>query len=334
MIGRTALVIGASGHLGAHVVRLLRQHGHRVRALVRPTSDTRGLQGIDVEVVRGDVTEFRTLVSSVEACDEVYHLASPTDRQAHATLTIVDGTRNVLRACRDGGVRRLLYTSSIVTIGYSPTSQLVLDERANQRTDATEYHSAKWLAEREVVAAPSSGPEVVIVNPATLVGPLDYRVTPSNAPIQRCLDRGLLVALPGGVTVVHVADAARGLLLAMAKGRPGTRYILGGERLTLVDYFSMIATQCGRRPPLFTLPRAGVLAAGALFSIAEGITRRPMPFSYAQASLLAGRFGWYSSDKAAQELGYTWRPAVDAVRDYIAWVRAGRPSSLDAPSAI
>ncbi len=160
----------------------------------------------------------------------MYHLAAPTDRQPDAHASIVGGTRNVLEACRNGRVRRLVYTSSIVTVGYSSSPDIILDEATNQRTDATTYHSAKWLAEREVLAfAATQGLTIVVVNPATIVGSLDYRVTPSNAVIQRCLDRGLRLAVPGGVTVAHVEDVARGLVLAMQRGRPGERYILGGR---------------------------------------------------------------------------------------------------------
>jgi dihydroflavonol-4-reductase len=321
-----ALVIGASGHLGAHLVRVLRKQGIQVRAFVRPTSDLRGLEGVDVEIVRGDVVDSGTLPAAVDGCEEVYHLASPTNRQPDAASTIVAGTRNVLNACQQAGVRRVVYTSSIVTVGYSSSPDIILDERANQRTDATTYHTAKWLAEREVIAfARTDGPRVVIVNPATLVGPLDYRVTPSNAPIQRCLEGGLRVAVPGGVTVVHVEDAARGLWLAMERGRPGERYILGGDRLTIRDYFTLIAEQSGRPGPLLTLPRSAVLASGAAFSVVERLTKRPMPFSFSQARHLAGRYGWYSSEKAVRELGYGWRPAVDAVKAYVGWVRSGRP---------
>ena len=116
-------------------------------------------------------------------------MAAPTDRHEGTGRIIVEGTRGVLEACRNAGVRRLVYASSIVTVGYSADSRVVLDEQAHQRTDATVYHSAKWLAERDVLAfAERESLEVVVVNPATIVGPLDYRVTPSNAPIQQCLD--------------------------------------------------------------------------------------------------------------------------------------------------
>ena len=324
-----ALVIGASGHLGAHLVRVLRREGHDVRAFVRPTSDLRGLHGIDLDVVRGTLEEPAALAAAVHGCDEVYHLAAPTARQPDAHTSIVGGTRNVLEACRSGRVARLVYTSSIVTVGYSSSPDVILDEATNQRTDATTYHSAKWQAERDVLAfGAAHGLPVVVVNPATIVGSLDYRVTPSNAVIQRCLDQGLRLAVPGGVTVTHAEDVARGLVLAMQRGRPGERYILGGDRVVLREYFSLIADECGRPRPLLTLPLTAVIASGAGFSILERVTGRPMPFSFTQARQLAGKYGWYSSDKAARELGYRSRPVAEAVRDYVTWVRDGRPSSV------
>jgi dihydroflavonol-4-reductase len=322
----TALVIGASGHLGAHLVRLLRHEGHRVRALVRPASSLRGLAGLDAEVVRGDVLDGRGLAAAMRGCDEVYHLAAPTGREPDTVRIVVDGTRSVVDACLTTGPGRLVYTSSIVTVGYASAPTTVLDERASRRTDATPYHSAKWLAERLVLELASrGGPPVVVVNPATVVGPLDYRVTPSNAPIQRCLDGGLRWAVPGGVTVVHAEDVARGHLRAMRAGRPGERYILGGDRLTVPDYFALIADQCGRPRPRATLPRWAVLAAAAGLDVAGRLTRRRMPVTLTQAWHLVGRYGWYSSEKARRELGYHWRPAAEAVAGYVDWVRAGRP---------
>jgi dihydroflavonol-4-reductase len=320
------LVIGASGHLGAHLVRQLGEAGHDVRALVRPTSDVRALTAVGAEIVHGDVQDVGSLASAMEDRDEVYHLAAPTARSPDAYRVIVLGTRNVLETCREARVKRLVYTSSIVTVGYSPSPRVVLDERANHRVDASTYHSAKWQAEHDVMAfAVRESLPIVVVNPATLVGALDYRVTPSNAPIQQCLDRGLRWAVPGGLTIVHVEDAARGLMLAMRHGRPGERYILGGDRLTIPSYFALIAAECGRPGPRLTVPRVAAIGAAAVFSMIELVGRRPMPFSLTQAWHLVGKYGWYSSDKAADELGYAWRPAAEAVRDYVRWTRAGRP---------
>lgn len=323
----TALVVGASGHLGAHLVRVLRRNGDSVRALVRPASDVRGLAGVGAEIVRGDVLDPPTLLAAADGCAEVYHLAAPTALQADTSDVIVVGTRNVLEACRRAAVRRLVYTSSIVTIGYSTTPDVVLDERINQRTDASVYHSAKWEAEREVIAAAATDAvEIVVVNPATIVGSLDYRVTPSNAPIQRCLDHGLRLAVSGGLTIVHAEDAARGLMLAMQRGRRGERYILGGDRLTIPDYFGLIAAACARPGPVATLPRFAVLGGALALGALERLTGRPAPLTFTQARHLAGKFGWYSSDKAVRELGYSWRPAAEAVTEYVTWVQCGRPA--------
>jgi dihydroflavonol-4-reductase len=324
----TVLVIGANGHLGAHLVRQLLDAGNPVRALVRRTSETKALEGISVEIVRGDIQQPHSLLEAVEECEEVYHLAAPTHRVPDASAAIVQGTRNVLHACQHARARRLVYVSSIVTIGYSWTADVILDERTNQRTDATTYHTAKWVAEQDVIKfGRTEGLSVVIVNPATLIGPLDYRVTPSNAPIQWCLEGGLRIALPGGVTVVHVEDAARGLLQAMQHGRTCERYILGGDRLTIREYFALIAKECGRPGPLMTLPRAAVMAAGIAFSAVERLSGRRMPLTFSQARHLVGKYGWYSSDKAVRELGYSWRPAAEAVKEYVSWVRCGRPST-------
>jgi dihydroflavonol-4-reductase len=320
------LVIGASGHLGAHLIRQLNAAGHDVRALVRPSSDVRALNGVNAEIVHGDVQDIESLGSAMEGREEVYHLAAPTGRSSDAYRVIVLGTRNVLETCRDSSVRRLVYTSSIVTVGYSPSPRVILDEDTNHRADASEYHSAKWEAEREVMAfAARESLPIVVVNPATVVGALDYRVTPSNAPIQRCLDHGLRWAVPGGLTIVHAEDAARGLMLAMQHGRPAERYILGGDRLSIPDYFALIATQCGQPGPRLTVPRPVTIGAAAIFSAMELVGSRPMPFSLSQAWHLVGKYGWYSSDKAVEELGYAWRPASEAVLDYIRWTRAGRP---------
>src|SRR5262249_23658017 len=154
-----------------------------------------------------------------------------------------------------------------------------------------------------------------------IVGSLDFRVTPSNAPIQRCLDRGLAFTFDSGVTVVHAEDVARGHYLAACRGQPGQRYILGGDRVTIPDYFALICRLCHRPPPLLTLPRVALLAAGAASSLLRAVGCRGVPFDYQQARHLAGKYGWYSSRKAATELGYSWRPVEEAVADYIDWAR-------------
>jgi dihydroflavonol-4-reductase len=313
------LVVGASGHLGAHLTRLLLAAGHDVRALTRPTSNPAGLADLAVERVHGDVLDPASLARAVRGCRQVYHLAAPTGHDANAGRIIQDGTANVLRAAETEGVERLVYTSSVVTVGYSDDPAVVLDEASNQFTPATPYHTAKWKAEKH--ALEDSRVPVVVVNPATIVGPLDHRVTPSNAPIAQGVRRGLPVSFASGVTIVHAEDVARGHLLAMTAGRPGQRYILGGDRLTIPDYFRLICELSGRRGPTLRLPRWVMLSLGLGFSCLSKLGKRGVPFTYTQARQLVGRYGWYSSDKARRELGYSWRPAREAVASSVEWFR-------------
>lgn len=318
-----ALIVGASGHLGAHLARVLLAEGHRVRALVRPTSRTEGLAALDLELVRGDALDPRSLGAALRGCEVVFHLGAPTTEGPGTGRTIVEGTRNVLEQALAAGAARVVYTSSIATVGYARAPSAVLDESSNDLTTATSYHVAKWHAERLALAfTRDTGLPVVVVNPATVVGPLDYRVTPSSAPIQRCLERGLPITFPAGLTIVHAEDVARGHLLAALRGRAGRRYILGGERLTVRDYFALICRVCGRPGPRLHLPRGLMLAAGAGGSLLRRLGSRQVPFTFRQARHLVGKYGWYSSARAAAELGYAWRPAREAVADYVEWARA------------
>jgi dihydroflavonol-4-reductase len=318
-----ALVVGASGHVGVHLCRALLAAGLPVRALLRPASSTAGLVGLNVEIVRGDVLAPESLRAAMAGCTVAYHLAAPTSEGKGIDRIIRQGTRNVLREALRVGLERLVYTSSVVTIGYARDPRTVLDETSNELTPASSYHVAKWYAEREALDfTRCSGLPVVVVNPATVIGPLDFRVTPSNAPLQHCLDRGLFFAFHSGVTLVHVEDVARGHLLAMQRGRPGERYILGGDSLTIPEYFRLICASCERSGPRLIVPRWAMLTLGAGFSLARRLGKKTVPFTLRQARNLVGRYGSYSSQKAVSELGYSWRPVREAVLDYITWASA------------
>jgi dihydroflavonol-4-reductase len=320
-----ALIVGASGHLGAHLARALLHRDMEVRAFVRPTSQTPGLSGLDIEIVTGDALDRESLRKAMESCSLLFHLAAPTGIDPDAGRIILEGTKAVLEQAAAGKIERAVVTSSIVTVGYSdrPVS---LDENTAVQSTVTEYHSGKWQAERYAIEfARREQLPVVVVNPAAIIGPLDYRVTPSTAPIQLCLDGGLAIAFNGGLTLVHAADVALGLVLAAERGVSGERYILGGEQLTIPDYFSLIAEICGRPGPHLVVPRWAMLAAGAGGSLARLLGIRGVPFSFRQISNIAGRYAWYSSEKARLQIGYKWRPARDAIGDYVSWVRSGRP---------
>jgi dihydroflavonol-4-reductase len=316
-----SLVIGASGHLGAHLVRELIADGEVVRVLVRPTSDLSGLEGLDVEVGYGDVRDPRSIAQAMQGCRYVYHLGAPTRIESGLFRTVVTGARNVLESAHATGVERVVYTSSTVTVGYSRDPRHMLDETRNDLTPASAYHIAKWHAEKLVLSySEQTGLPVVVVNPSHIVGPLDYRGTSSTEPIRRCVTGGVRVAFPGGVTLAHAQDVARGHILAMRRGIPGERYILGGEPVQMTEYMRMAAEACGSPPIRWSLPRWAMLAAGAGFSTLSLLTRIDPPFSFASARYIVGRFAWYSSAKAERQISYSWRPARVAVRETADWM--------------
>lgn len=329
-----ALVTGASGHLGAFLCRALLSDGFDVRAMVRPQSRLHGLDGLEIEVVSGDVLNRDSVLNAASNCNVVFHLGCPTGLEANLLRTIASGTDNVLSACLDAKIDRLVFTSSIVTVGYSQNIENVLDEQSNTLTAASDYHIGKWHAEKAVLEfANKSGLDVVITNPATIIGAMDYRVTPSNAPIQQCLDKGLPFAFDSGLTVVHAEDVANGHLQALKRGKSGERYILGGTRVTIADYFALISEVCGRRPPVAILPRVALLSAGAAFSVLNGVGIK-VPFTYRQADVLAGRYGWYSSQKAVEQLGYSWRGLRESIESYVNWKRGGTVAIQECDSAV
>jgi dihydroflavonol-4-reductase len=312
--------------LGAHLVRVLLQAGHQVRALIRSSSRQTALALPSLELILGDILDPATLSPAIRGVDWVFHLAAPTTIEPNLAKTIVEGTANVMREAARIGVRRVIYTSSTAAIGYSPNPATVLDETSNIPTNVSGYHQGKWQAEKIALdLANAANMEIVVVNPSMIVGTLDYRITPSTAPIQRCLDRGLPVAFTGGLTIAHVVDVATGHLRAATHGRSGERYILGGDRISVPDYFRLIATICGRPAPHLILPRPALLAAGVAFGALQMLGMRSVPFTASTARHIAGRYAWYSSDKAKAAIGYSCRSAATAITDYVNWVKAGRP---------
>jgi len=321
------LIVGASGHLGAHLARALLSRGINVRALVRPGSRRAGLAGIDVEIVTGDVLDRDSVREALRGCMCLYHLAAPTTAGEPVDRIIMEGTRIVIEESARSGIDRAVVTSSTVTVGYANDPSIVLDEGSFEQSSATGYHAAKWEAERFVIEfTRRSGLPIIIVNPSAVVGSLDYRVTPSTAPIQRCIDRGLPFAFPGGITIAHAADVAVGHVQAMEHGIPGERYILGGERLTIPNYFALISQICGRQPPRLVLPQWAMLGVGAGCMIARSLGIGSVPFSFRQIRNIVGRYAWYSSEKARSVLGYQSRPASEAIKAYADWVASGRPA--------
>jgi dihydroflavonol-4-reductase len=323
----TVLVTGASGHIGAHVIRHLLAQGRAVRAFVRSTSSLKGLAGLDVEIVRGDVLDRSSLAAALKGCSVVYHLAAVVAERAHdpsiILSTAIDGTANVLHAVANvSGIARVIYTSSVVAVGMSRSPHELRNESHYNTEDSTHYAVAKTRAEQlaQELAA-KYGIPIVIVNPAVVLGPLDYRPTPATQIVVRYLRHRIPFYVAGGTNIVYVDDVARGHLLAEAHGRSGERYILGGANLTVWELLSLLAQLAGRRPPWLELgPRVLVTLGWGAELLARLLGKSPL-ITRARARSLIGRYGFYDASKAQRELGYNARPAHDTLADAVHWVR-------------
>lgn len=321
-----ALVTGASGFVGAAVVRALLAAQWQVRVLVRSASNRSNLQALDVEIAVGDLTAADSLRAAVAGCEAVFHVAADyrlgTRDSAQLYRSNVDGTRNLLSAAQAAGVRRVVYTSSVATLGNPgdgrPGNESLPVDVSHM---IGHYKRSKFLAERVAVEFAADGLPVVIVNPSTPVGPGDVKPTPTGRLVLDAAAGRMPAYVDTGLNIVHVDDVAHGHLLAYERGRIGERYVLGGEDMTLRQILGDIARIVGRKPPSLRIPYAALLPFAYL---AEGVTRVT---GHSGRLTLEGlkmsrKLMYFSSAKAAQELGYVTRPPIEAFMDAIAWFEA------------
>jgi dihydroflavonol-4-reductase len=316
----TSVVLGANGHIGCHVARELVARGQRVRAFVRAGTDLRSLEGVTAEVQVGDVLDRESVTHALEGAETVYHLATPSaDPQIERIA--VEGTRHVAEAVlASRSVSRLVYTSSTITVGWTHDPRARLDESRFSNLSATPNQVAKCRAEALVLAqVRERGLPAVIVNPATTLGPLNYRPTPANQLVTDFLNGRVRFTFDGGFTVVDVQDVARGMVLAAEKGRVGDRYILGGPQVTVRELYHRLAQISGLPAPRLHLPRWAVLT-GALG--VEGLARligRHPPITYRLMKAFVGSYSFHDSGKAAAELGYAWLPLDEILGRVVRW---------------
>jgi len=322
----TALVTGATGFVGAAVARSLLAHGMAVRALVRRSSDRRNLDGLDVEVVEGDLTEPASLQRAVRGCEALFHVAADYRiwcPEPEAMMAVnVEGTRALMRAAAEAGVTRIVYTSSVAVLGLNAGGIAADEDTPSTLADMIgPYKRSKYLAEEMVRdLAREEGLPVVIVNPSTPIGPRDIRPTPTGRMIVEAAAGRMPAYVDTGLNVVHVADVAEGHWLAHQRGTPGRRYILGGEDMSLCDILSEVALLAGRRPPRMRLPHAAVLPVAWLAEAAARLTGRE-PMATVDGVRMARKRMYFSSRRAEDELGYRARPAAQALGDAVAWFR-------------
>ncbi len=323
----TTLLTGATGFVGSAVARTLLARGHAVRALVRAGGDRRNLDGLDLELAEGDLRDPASLSRAVAGCRYLVHVAADyriwVPDQAAMEQANVAGTVALLRAAKATGVERIVHCSSVAALGLTDDGT-----PATETTPVTEdavagfYKKSKYRAEQAVLRlVADEGVPAVIVNPAGPIGPRDIKPTPTGRMIADAANGRMPAYVDTGINVVHVDDVAEGHALALERGRIGERYILGSENLRLRDILGHVARIAGRRAPKVKLS-PGMLWPLAVASEAVARATGIEPLVTRDHLRMARHLMFFSSDKARDELGYTPRPARDAIVDAIGWFRA------------
>ena len=322
------LVTGASGFVGSALVRKLITAAHQVRVLLRPTSDRRNIEGLPVEVALGDLADNSSLERALEGCTALFHAAADYRLWARHSQQLyqsnVAGTVNIMQAALKAGVKRIVYTSSVATLGLH-----VDGSPADENTPVTlndmigHYKRSKFLAEAEVKRMiAGKGLPAVIVNPSTPVGPRDIRPTPTGRMVLDAACGRTPAYVDTGLNLVHVDDVGQGHLLAFEHGVVGERYILGGRNMTLLEILTEVARISGQKPPRVKLPHNLVLPIAYLSEAWAWLTDGPEPRATVDGVRLSKKYMYFSIDKARRELCYNPRPVEEALRDAVEWFRA------------
>src|SRR5208282_1649982 len=343
-----AFVTGATGFLGSHVARVLAEQGAELRLLVRPTSDLRNLDGLAADRVVGDLRDSASIEKALSGCDVVFHVAADyrlwvRGRDSNEMYrSNVEGTRVVLEAARKQGVRRVVYTSSVATMGFTsnhaaaelrsawtdecvrPYARSVADENSpvGIADMIGHYKRSKFMAEHVAIMAARSGVDVVIVNPTTPIGERDIKPTPTGRIVLDFLKRKFPAYVETGLNLVDATECARGHVQALEKGRSGERYILGGENLTLKQILDRLAAITNLPSPTVKLPYVFAFAAGAVDEMVTGRLLGREPRATIDAVRMGRKMMFVSSAKAERELGWREVPVDGALRRSVEWFRA------------
>ena len=320
---------GAGGFVGSAVTRHLIAAGAIVRLIVRSTSPSGNLQGIDAEILAGDLRDPAAVAHAMDGIDALFHVAADYRIWAPRPEEIVENnlsmTRTLMEAALKAGVTRIVYTSSVATLRVY-TDGRSGDENAPLSVDDAigAYKRSKVVAERLVESMVArDGLPAIIVNPSTPIGPRDIRPTPTGRIVLEAASGKLPAFVDTGLNLVHVDDVAAGHLAAYEKGRIGERYVLGGDNVDLKRMLADIAGIVGRKAPRIRLPRRAVFPVAYIAEAAARLTGRE-PMATLDGLRMAKYHMYFSSDKAKRELGYETRPYLEALKDAIGWFQAER----------
>src|SRR4029077_16298420 len=322
-----AFVTGATGFVGSHVARVLAEQGADLRLLVRSGSDPKNIEGLKADRVAGDLCDPASLEKAMAGCDVVFHVAADyrlwvrdPERMYRAN---VEGTRAILIAALQNGVRRVVYTSSVATMGFTSNGHVAGENSpVSMESMIGPYKRSKFLAEEVAIEAGHSGMDVVVVNPSTPVGERDIKPTPTGRIILDFLKKKFPAYVDTGLNLVDVAECAHGHVAALEKGRSGERYILGGENLTLKQILDKLGAITGLPSPRIRVPYAVALATGVVDQVLTGYIRKREPRATIDAVRMGRKKMFVSSSKAERDLGWKTVPVDDALRRAVKWFRA------------
>ncbi len=322
----TALVTGGTGFVGAHLVRALLDQGESVRCLVRPGSDRRNLAGLPVEVVEGDITDPFAAARAVRGCDTVFHAAALyqlwVPDPAPMYRVNVGGTRTVLAAAGEAGAKRIVYTSTVGTLGNPGDGRPGTETTPVTLADMVgHYKRSKFLAEQEALRLARAGLPVVIVNPSAPVGAYDVKPTPTGQMMVDFLRGRMRGVLRTGLNLVAASDVAAGHLLAAERGKAGERYILGHANLMLEEIFTLLARLTGIPAPRLRVPYGVAYVAGVAAEVLSRLTGRP-PRIPLTGVRMARKVMFFDAGKAVRELGLPQTPVEGALREAVDWFTA------------
>ncbi len=326
-----AFVTGATGFLGSHVARVLAEQGAELRLLVRPTSDLRNLEGLNADRVAGDLRDAASIEKALSGCDVVFHVAADyrlwVRDPGEMYRSNVEGTRSLLDAARKQGVRRVVHTSSVATMGFASHARsnngIVADEQSpvGIADMIGHYKRSKFMAEQVAFEAARSGVDVVVVNPTTPIGERDIKPTPTGRIVVDFLRRKFPAYVETGLNLVDATECARGHVQALEKGRTGERYILGGENLTLKQILDRLGAITGLKSPTMKLPYFFALATGVVDELVTGRLLGREPRATIDAVRMGRKMMFVSSAKAERELGWRTVPVDGALRRSVEWFR-------------
>jgi len=334
-----AFVTGATGFVGSHVARELAAQGADLRLLVRSTSDTRNIDGLKADRVTGDLRDAASLKRAMSGCHFAFHVAAdyrlwvPDPKQMYAAN--VEGTRALIQAAGEAGILRVVYCSSVATMGFTGCAPVTEAEPVKETDMIGHYKRSKFLAEQVALDAGRNGANVVVVNPTTPVGERDIKPTPTGRIIVDFLNRRFPAYVDTGLNLADVRQVARGHLLAMERARPGERYILGGEDLTLKQLLDKLAAITGLPSPTVKVPHAVALGFAVFDEMFNGRLRGKEPRATIDAVKMGRKKMFASSEKAQRELGYQLVPVDDALQRAVEWFRSsGQAPASEKVSAV